>query len=271
MSNPEENQIVEPVVPVYTESTAESNAEPVVEETSNDTQPDFVDEEVLPTDSKNVQKRIGKLAKKLSEKETELNYWREQANTKSTQLEQSAPVVVDNGKPKLADFDNVEDFSEAVADWKWEQKEAQRVAQTAQKTKIDGYYARTAEFEKTAPDFAIAVTEIESQIKQDPNMLEFIIESEFGPHIAYHLANNEDEIARIAALSPVRRIAALSKIETEMAQRSAKPKSVAGNTSTKSPATRVTSNTGSIAKTEALDKDQSFAAWKKWRSQTSKK
>lgn len=273
MSNVEETKIAEAIVP----ADVESNEAPVVEETieetpdDNEAQPDFVEEEVLPTDSKNVQKRIGKLAKKLSEKENEVNYWREQANNKPASVEQAAPVVEATGKPKLADFDNVEDYSEAVADWKWEQKEAQRVAQTAQRTKIDSYNSRVEQFKQNAPDFSIAVTEIENQIKQDPNMVEFIIESEFGPNIAYHLANNESEIARIVALSPVRRIAALSKIETEMAQRSAKPKSTAGNTSTKAPASRVTTNTGSVANSESIDKDQSFAAWQKWRTQNRKK
>lgn len=218
-----------------------------------------------PNDSKGVAKRIGKLAKKLSAKDQEIAVLKEQLKNQPTIAE---PTQAEQGKPKLADYDTVEEFTEALTDWKMDQRQVQAQATSQQQAKVQNYYQKVEHFQKSAPDFAVAVSEIESQLSRDPNMVEFILESDFGPQIAYHLANNEEEIARISQLSPVRRIAALSKIEVEMAQRKTKP---SGNTTNKQPASRVTTNTGSIAKGDIVNKDRSFAEWRVWREQNRKK
>lgn len=265
------NEQIDPVEPTEQVEQIEESVDQV-EQTDEPTEqveedPDFVEEEVtLPTDSKSVAKRIGKLSKKLADKDAELAALREQLKSQPQPAQPSAPVASD--KPKLADFDTVEEFTEALTEWKWEQKQIQSQVQSQQQAKVQSYYQKVEQFQKSAPDFAVAVSEIEGQLSRDPNMVEFILESDFGPQIAYHLANNEEEIARISQLSPVRRIAALSKIESEMAQRKSKP---SGNNSTKQPVTRVTTNTGSIAKSEVVNKDRSYAEWKVWREQNRKK
>jgi len=258
-----EETIVEPIV----ESVESSDDQPI--------DPDFVEEQPSesfsdPQDSKNVAKRIGKLAKKLSEKDAELAHLREQLKAAPIAQEPGVtPRTDDSERPKLADFDSIEEYTEAVADYKFEQRQAKQQAQSAVQAKMDGYNSKVAEFMQQAPDFTVAVQEIESQLTADNNVVEFLLESDFGPNIAYHLANHEEELGRLMKLSSVRRIAALSKIENEMSQRKNQPK--ASNQSIKQPVQRVTANTGSVAKSEPVTKDSSYSESKKWRESTRKK
>lgn len=234
--------------------------------------PDYVEEvqpEIEPTDSKNVAKRINKLSKKLAEKDSEIEYLRNQMSS----VQKAPSPSVQDGSPKLADFASFEEYTEAVTDWKFEQRQAKQQQEAAHAAKINKYYQNVTEFSKTAPDFKIAVEEIQDELSSDPNVVEFILESDFGPAVAYHLANHEDELTRLAKMSPVRRIAALSKIESEMASRN-KPKAQkpqANNTSTKTPATRVTINTGAVDNSESVNKDKSYSEWVKWRNQNKKR
>jgi hypothetical protein len=46
-------------------------------------------------------------------------------------------------------------------------------------------------------------------------MVVFIFESEKGPDVTHYLATHRDELERIAKLSPIRQVAALSKIEDQ--------------------------------------------------------
>jgi len=218
------------------------------------------------TDSTNVAKRIAKLSKKLADKEAEIERLKQQQVapvTNSVQAEQP-----NDGRPKFADYDNVESYTEAMADWKYEERQKASQAAAAQSAQLNEYYTRVRDFSKSTPDFQLAVQEIESELNKDPGMVEFILESEFGPQVAYHLANNEDEIERLSKMSPTRRIAALSKIETEMANR--KPVTPSSAPSIKQPASRVTGNTGSVVQSASVNKDASFAEWKKWRQQSRK-
>lgn len=47
-------------------------------------------------------------------------------------------------------------------------------------------------------------------------MVVFIFESDHGPDVTYFLAKHRDELARIAALSPIRQASELGKIEAKV-------------------------------------------------------
>ena len=240
-------------------------------EATNQPEQSETEELISPDDSKNVAKRIGKLSKKLSEKEQEIEYWRQQAMAAKTE---TAPVEVEpvehSGKPQAGDFATNEDFIEALTEWKIEQREAAIEATRRANDIKNAYFERVESFKQTAPDFAIAVGEIQDVIGKDSNMVDFIIDSDVGPAIAYHLANNESELNRIMAMTPVRRIAALSKIESEFSTRRAANKTAQ---QASAPAARLTNNTGSVVPAGNNSKPEhgDFTAWKKWREQNRKK
>jgi hypothetical protein len=74
---------------------------------------------------------------------------------------------------------------------------------------------RRAAFAKDHPDFH---DKIATDLVCTDVMADALIDSEVGPAVAYHLANNPDEARRIAALGPLAQIRAIGKIEAEVAK-----------------------------------------------------
>lgn len=74
---------------------------------------------------------------------------------------------------------------------------------------------RRAAFAKDHPDFH---DKIATDLVCTDVMADALIDSEVGPAVAYHLANNPEEARRIAALGPLAQIRAIGKIEAEVAK-----------------------------------------------------
>lgn len=83
--------------------------------------------------------------------------------------------------------------------------------ETAQELAREAYEARVQSVAAKYPDY--------SQVTQNPNlaitpaMAETILDSDYGPDIAYHLGKNPTEAARIASLNPVSQARELGKLE----------------------------------------------------------
>lgn len=270
--NTNTQEIQEPVVDTTATTVIDSTTaeDTTAEDTTSTTPPDDANEFIDPNDRKNVAKRIGKLSKKLNEKEQEIEYWRQQAMQKTTTTEPSTVSEPEySNKPQATDFATNEDFIEALTEWKITQREAAIEATRKVNDIKNAYFDRVEAFKQSAPDFAIAVSEVQETLSRDQNLVEFIIESDVGPAIAYHLANNETELNRIMSMSPVRRIAALSRIETEFNSR----KKTTADRTQPAPATRLTGNTGSAVSATGNAKPTTgdYSAWKKWREQNRRK
>lgn len=162
------------------------------------------------------QKRIDRFNKKLAEREAEIEYWKKAALQQKPELAQPAQTQQNTGKPVLSDFDNIEDFTEAVTEYKIQQRELQAKKQTT----ITTYKQRAIEFAKQNPDYDDALEDT-SHIPVQPEIHEVIIESEVGPQIAYHLAKNPAEIERLNALPAHRRLIELGKLEGALAAKKA--------------------------------------------------
>ena len=116
--------------------------------------------------------------------------------------------------PRPDQFRTTEEYIEAVAEYKAEQKFAEREARQ-QRTQVDSTYAEREEavrdkyndFEDVAynPDLTISTI-----------MAEAIKESDIGPEIAYHLGKNPKEAKRIFALSPLAQAREIGKIEASL-------------------------------------------------------
>lgn len=238
---------------LHTDSSIENN--------SNNTNNDNLDTQEIDY-SKNVAKRINKLTSKLSEKDAELQQLRAQLESKQT-----APAPIEApSKPKLEDFATIDEFTDAMTDYKFNQRQVQAQQQAAVDNKFKAYNNRIEEFKKAsgAEDFVLAVQEINDQLVKDNNIAEFIIESDVGPAIAYHLANNEEALDKLMGLSGVRRIAYLTKLEAQFENKKAskdEPK-------TKATISRVTTN---AASTNSSSNDSSYTKWKQQRQAALKK
>lgn len=130
--------------------------------------------------------------------------------------QQTQPQPQGNDRPTQAQFANVDDYVEAMADWKLsqrdqasrQQQEQQQVKSITEKT--EGYYAEAQKdpsFDREAFD----------ELPLTKTIAEAIIESDAAPKLMVFMANNPEEVQRIASLSAARQAAEIGKLEAKLA------------------------------------------------------
>jgi hypothetical protein len=161
------------------------------------------DKHVLP---KGVQKRIDRLTREKYRLQAELEVARKQV----PQAEE--PRKPAEGAPKPDQFKSYEEFLEARAEWKAEQKvgailgelreNAQRQAGQAEQQKLQAQWEkRVSDAMTTYDDFEEVALSPEVPISEP--MMNAILRSPKGADVAYHLGKNHDLAAQIAVLDPV--------------------------------------------------------------------
>ncbi len=160
-------------------------------------------------------KRIQRFEQKLLAQEQEKEYWRNLAlNAEKQKIE--TPKAE---KLSLADFDSVEDFVTAREQQLKAQllQELQVAAErTQQETQVrSSYGSKISEAKSSLPDWDDVMADAADE-PTAPETVQFCLESDVGPRIAYHLAKNPDLHEKINNLSPMRRVAELGKIEDQI-------------------------------------------------------
>jgi hypothetical protein len=205
------------------------------------------------------------------EKERELRYWRDVA-LKQAPVEPAAKAEEDL-EPQLNDFDGQSIDAYLQAHTKWTQKQllaqarkeaAEAVRQERQNAILQ---AQVAEARKELKDWDEVMARSHIPAMQDT--AEFILSSELGPKLAYHLAKNPTEHQRLNNLPPVRRLAELGKLEDRL---SAGKAAAVAPVATKAPA-KLSSVKGSTVVTTdtAVAARQGREAWKAARAAAVKK
>lgn len=167
---------------------------------------------------KGFEKRIERFNRRLAEKEAEIEHWRKvalQSAQNGTQQTQSATQpIVSSEKPKFSDYNDIEAYTDAMTEWKLEQREIaqrqQKIVQTFQERE-QALRARDPEYDEVIADFKDRYKHVNA-----PEVNQYIAESEMGPELFYHLANNTAEVDRILGLPPLRRVAELGKLEVKL-------------------------------------------------------
>jgi hypothetical protein len=124
-------------------------------------------------------------------------------------------------EPKPEDFKTVGEYTRALV--KYEAKQAgekgqQHAEQSRQQAEanqlIAGFVERQEAFKKATPDYEDVIGEADFEI---PNLAQqYLVESDVGPQLAYHLAKNPDVAASLRKLSPRRLLAELGKLEVKL-------------------------------------------------------
>jgi hypothetical protein len=124
-------------------------------------------------------------------------------------------------KPVEGDFENYNDFTEALTDWKVDQKMAIYDAE-AERKKTDGAYIEKREnligklekgkelhddFDELVNDPIVPMTE---------EIIEILAETEYPAEIAYHLATNLALCTKISRMPPHAAAVAIGNIETKI-------------------------------------------------------
>lgn len=180
-------------------------------------QQDNVDEGTQEKKATGIERRFKKFQNQINAQAQELEYWKNVAingGAKPVAAQAVAPEA-----PKLADFDNVEDFIAAREQHLRQQLIAemqQQAAAVAQSKQIASTYeTRVREAQKELPDWQEVMLSAMDE-PTAPETVEFCMESEVGPKIAYYLAKNPEFHEKINNMSPTRRLAELGKIEDKV-------------------------------------------------------
>lgn len=131
-------------------------------------------------------------------------------------------------KPKREDFEDEDDYADARAEYREEKarqkalaEEVARQAQERERTRAEAWRLRVAEASSEIPDLERVITNPYVPITKA--MAETLMDSEYGPHVAYKLAKNPSLAAEIAAMSDREAARAIGRLEAEV---SPKPRTI---------------------------------------------
>ena len=197
-----------------------------------------------------VQKRLDEITKEKYEWKREAEYWREvaMAGKPADKQASSAGEVTEegiavSGKPKPDDYDDYNEYVDAVTDWKIQDRETKAILK-AQESR------QQSEFQQKQESFNVAIAaskakhadydDIMESAKSIPcpqSMRAAIMDSQDGGEILYYLAKNPAEASRISQLSVLSQAREIGRIEHRLA------------TPVKPPEPRRITNTGEPIKT----------------------
>jgi hypothetical protein len=126
----------------------------------------------------------------------------------------------DGDEPKPDDFKTVGEYTRALVKYEAKQAGKQSADNTAAERQkalanaiIAEHVKREDEFIKIRPDYREVLAESDLEV---PNIaMQYLVESDFGPQLAVHLAENPDVAASLRKLSPSKVLAQLGKLETQ--------------------------------------------------------
>lgn len=133
---------------------------------------------------------------------------------------QAAPVK-EEPRPDRSKFESDEEYIEAVAEWKADQRLAKREREQAEARAAAERAQVAKNWQKAQQRARAEIDDYDDVIKasdvQLPGHLhEAILESEVGPHLAYYFAKHPSEAKRFAAMSPTTAIRQLGKLEDKL-------------------------------------------------------
>jgi hypothetical protein len=151
---------------------------------------------------RSARERINELTKRAHEAEREVQRLREASERKPAESTE---------KPIPDRFGSYDEYVEALADWKADQRVAEsfkrRDAERSQaaearaaEAKAQAWAERQIEFREATPDYDGVVGK--SCSANCPHVVDTLLDSESGPELAYHLAKRPETVKRINALSP---------------------------------------------------------------------
>lgn len=205
-----------------------------------------------------LQDRFDELTRQKHEASREAAYWRGIAESRATKEQPQA-----DAEPKAEDFSEYGDYVRALA--KHEAKAlvkaelAQQDAQRQEAAKATTWHQRAEAVKADLPDFDQVMRSSSAPMTQA--MAEAIKESEIGPRLAYHLAQNPEVAAKLASMSPLAAAMEIGKIGASLSTAAASPPPQKRITSAPIPPTTV----GSGKSTSGDPGKMSQADYMEWR------
>lgn len=251
-------------------SSEETNEIETEDSETPDEEEEREEQEERPRKKNGFKKRIDKLNSRLSERERELEYWRQEAIKSKAIEEKPAPKEVEEGEPIEGDFDDPVDYwralskyeakkmaNEAIKKFQEESREKQ-VLTEQQRVEVE-HHKRVTEFSSKVDDFD-DVLESVADVPISLVLRDIFINSENGPELMYELAKDREELDRINQLPALLAAREIGKFETSLGKVSKEVKT----TKAPPPVKPVSKKTSGVAKT-IYDKDISQREYERLR------
>ncbi len=234
---------------------AESNDDENDSEESNESEGD------KPKKKSGFKRRIDKLNARVAERERELDYWKAEA---LKQKQSGDPVKEDiksvqaTGKPNPENFDSHADYVEALTDWKVDQKysaqkqeEEKSKFQTEQQKAVQAYSERAKSFSEKVADYDEVISSVDD-IMVPSAIQNLIVQAANGPELAYEMAKDRDNLARICKLPILEAVFEIGSIKARISSKGSEEKIINKKT-TAAPAPIVPVGKGKGAIVKSLD------------------
>lgn len=210
---------------------------------------------------KGFEKRISKVVSERDRARQELEYWKEQAlkQAQGQQVQTQPQVGQYTGKPTREMFASEDEYFEALSDFKVEQRLKEREFYNQQVKLVESYNTRAQEFAKERPDYFEIIEDAQDLIIA-PETAYIIQQSEIGPRIALHLAENPEEADKLNRLDATRRIYELGKLESKLTAQPKKQAEVKKISTAPAPLTPVKGSAPQVSK-DLYDPNITTAEW----------
>ena len=194
-------------------------------------------EEIKATEEKKsnpkLEKRFSELTKQREDARKEAQREREHRESLENRLkeieERATPRPVEiqeNVKPQPHQFNDAFEYAEALAEWSTEQalinrdkQEAERRAQEERNKVLDSWNKRLNDAKADLPDFDDMVAS--SDVVVSDHIRDAILESDVGPQILYHLAENPDLADKLNSGSPISALRQIGRLEAQFERKEA--------------------------------------------------
>ena len=200
------------------------------EQAEVESEPETTETETKATEEKKpnpkLEKRFSELTKQREEARKEAakeRDAREALEKRISELEGRAEPkpVEENVKPQPSQFNDAFEYAEALAEWSAEQailnrekQDAERKAQEERQKLAESWKQREATIKADLPDYDEMIASA-ADVQVNDVIRDAIVESDVGPRILYHLAENPELVDVLNSSSPVKALREIGKLEAK--------------------------------------------------------
>ena len=207
-------------------------AEPTEEVERSEPEIEEKEQEEKPKANPKLERRFSEITKQREQAREEARREREAREALEARLaaleKQSAPAPKVDEEPQPSQFNDAFEYAKALAEYtadkrieEMKKQEAEaKVAQERQRV-IETWAQKVQKAKEVLPDFDDIVASSDVVVNDD--IRDAILESDVGPQILYHLAENEDVAKKIAGLSAKQALREIGKLEARFEAKETKP------------------------------------------------
>ena len=183
-----------------------------------------------------------------------------------------APAVDANAEPQPSQFDDAFEYAKALAEYSAEKalrdrdEQEVRRKQAEEQVKVqESWVKRLNEAKAELPDFEDMVAS--SDVAVSDAIRDAIFESDVGPKILYHLAENPDEAKKLAEMSQAKALREIGKLEARLETKKAEPevRTVAAKSNAPAPISPIRA-TSAAADTPIDSNGQFHGTYQQWKA-----